>query len=449
MANDIGRATPFRPSFGAIEGPELIGRDGLVGALTQQIVDHVNSSEFRLPESHVLFGPRGSGKTATLIEQRDSAVAQGFITLHVQARGEAPIGTLIAREIARVVSRLDASPKPPKWLVALQIGVPSIAQLVIKRRDDPASLNESDGYTALQELCEFAKANANAVVLSVDEMQNARLADLGELAFFVQGLVDWDKVPFYFRGAALPHVSYTAMNNKRLSYFKRCTHHALEPLSDVEAHRGFKVYARSGGGEFKPDALREAVAAVDGSPYKMQLIGHNAWRASEAPERAINLADVQRGVLTAEREYERAVARLTLDDFNGTEEVAVQHVHHNDGAITFAMLRDHLAAEADVTDAHAERVIDNLVVAQVLSRHLVADREGPLDTFSLPPGNGLPQHFRVKVFGSPSAQSDLTAAEPPTPSRRYVGPRCNKLMPRLGVRCSRPRDHRGPCRQRA
>ncbi len=170
------RQTPFRPSFGKVVGPEMVGREGLVGNLTDRAtgawLTEPDDIDANLPACVLLFGARGSGKTATLTELRDRAEAAGLIAMHVQATTSRSLENAVHRAIKRSLQRVPwADLGNDAWEKEFTVGYPRVASVTFRQR---VEANEAPSVEdLLEEVTNLARDHNTSVLLCVDELQNA------------------------------------------------------------------------------------------------------------------------------------------------------------------------------------------------------------------------------------------------------------------------------------
>lgn len=447
------RRTPFRPSFGKVVGPELVGREELIGGLTDRAtgawLDDPDEMDANLPACVLLFGARGSGKTASLIELRDRAEQAGMIAMHVQATSSRPFENAVHRAIRRSLKHVPwADLGNPEWDQEFTLGYPKVASVTLRRR----SRDTEEAPTVedlLAEVTELARDRETSVLLCVDELQNAADTVLEALAVSVQELVEWEDQPFHFRGAALPHFRHTRLSNKTRSFFRRSEKLVLPPISDIDARHGLQLYARDErGGRFTDEALDAAVNVVKGSPYMLQLIGHHAWLASLAPREPISLGDVEAALDEVMEIYEEDVAEDTANEMTDTEATVVVCLRAKSQPCDVVALGNEVADRCEVTPERAVKVIKQMRLRGTL-------RRAANNRVEVAPGSGIEHASADQLLASRLSVTAPVAVDRAAPSRSDasgVGVRdvhaCNEWMPRAQARCRLARGHKGGHRSR-
>lgn len=462
-------ASPFNPGFGAVEDSVFVGRHSLIEELTRHAWggdaagDAVarthrggESRRVRHAGSYILFGARGSGKTAALIEAEQIVRRNGQFAMYVQAGKDADLQAELQRELWNLVGTLDVQRKyGSKWETAFQLNLPLIS-IVRRRGPDQQSERVGDIPGLLQEMDKLAAEWDTTVMLCVDELHDANANDLGALARGVQLTLSHGTKRFHFRGAALPLFWHGSVRRQAQSFFRRSMERALEPVSELEARRALATIANSWDGKFEAEALELASTLCEGSPYMMHLIGHYSWVGSIAPQRPISVADVTVALKAARSDYTRTVCRYTLDDLTDTELAAVEVIANEPFVHRAEEVAAKVASTRGLKDRSVETIVDRLVDYKILE----ADDQEHLRVMV---GSGLPGYVLADRFRPPgaprrdigeyrdSAQASISperairdGARPDSAQRDYV--RCGAWMPNAKAQCVLRRGHRGPHR---
>ena len=89
--------------------------------------------------------------------------------------------------------------------------------------------------------------------------------------------------------AGLPYKVSALLRNDSVSFLRRSQYHQLGRITDVEIANAFRKTIEAGGRSITPEALEDAVKAVDGFPYMMQLVGYRTWDVSENSPKSAHL----------------------------------------------------------------------------------------------------------------------------------------------------------------
>jgi hypothetical protein len=330
---------PYRPGFN--QAPVVLaGRSEVLDGAREALA--VAGEDGRTPRPLVLLGPRGVGKTVTLGEIAEIAAAErSWPAVHVEAKGAGGLLADLARRLDRARAMLDgeapAGPAPRTSTRRARVSKVSAQVVGIGGEVEFSSEGPQrsvDGTGALADAFEQVMAVAIArdagLVLTLDELQVAKPAEVAALAGLLQENVprDW---PLVVAIAALPTLR-TARGKRRLpTYLERSEWHELGALDLPDAREALAGPAAQAGRPMSAAAVDVLLELAGGYPYAIQVAGHFAWRASSSasqitvtharaavPRIESDLAQLFRSrwddASPREREYLAALARLTEAD---------------------------------------------------------------------------------------------------------------------------------------
>ena len=281
------QTNPFKPTAGA-EPPILAGRERVIDDFTDGL-DEGPGAPGRLMR---ITGPRGSGKTVLLTELGDIARDRGWLVVDATAQ-KGLCGELVER----------MSPKSLATELSADIDLG-----VLKAHAGMSSADRSRGFReALTEAS--GHRPETGVMVTVDEAQNADLADMTEIATSVQHLIrEKRNVAFVFAGITTGVLDF--INDSALTFLRRAKAEELAaiPIRDVKA--ALKKTFEDTGLTIDGDCLEKAAEATNGYAFMIQLVGYHVWRlagrhAGESP--AVKAEDVAAGVREAFADYDEAV----------------------------------------------------------------------------------------------------------------------------------------------
>ena len=283
---------PFQPGFGK-QPPLLVGRHGLTDRFWAAIDAGPQSDDYAM----VLTGIRGSGKTAFMGSVRDAALQRGWGVIKATSVGNDRLEAAI-RERA-----LQQEAQPHRFSRMMRRrGGETRAPLLRRGRRRMRGVQVA-GFGAewdavsqvtlsetLRRLGFRAAKRGRGLLLTVDEMHQGTEMELKNLSVCLQELAE-DGLPVAFLGAGLPELTERIDDQEGLTFFQRCGRASVGLLSEEDTRRALAEPMRQSGREIDEDALDEAVSGAIGYPYKLQLIGFNAW-SSAGPE-----ARITRGIM--------------------------------------------------------------------------------------------------------------------------------------------------------
>ncbi len=461
-------SNPFRSSFGGNYGRELVGRQ----AVRQQLRDTLAVA--RTPEDcTILFGARGSGKTATLVAAMEDARAHGWLVVDTDSSRQGGLLAGLPEAIEEALDTIEgAAPKRSKYVREHHLSLGKLYRTAWKQVAPAARVR-----SPLKVLTDLAKAatenEANAgVLLVVDELSATSTQDARALGSALQNIITKKYYALQFRGAALPTFKHQTLGHRDLSFFRRCAKEHLSYITELDALHGFQVYAETSDGEFDDDALTLAASQVNGSPYMFQLIGYHSWNASLAPRKPISTAVVSAAIRRAAAEYDDEVSKWTWADLDEFQKDAVEIVFRSDGRHT----RETITAwtrirglSEDEGSNFVDRLIEDSLVAQDQTTGVlrVSPASGLTDSYLSHIGRMRDAYHGNVVFNPTTgmyqvdaahASTELAAASQPAaieaarPELADIVPNgqelCQKWMPRARRYCVLLAGHVGRCRSK-
>lgn len=423
----------FTPGFGR-RPHRVAGRASEIADLEASVLEsphHPNSTG-------LILGQRGFGKTVLLNEIEDIASSEGWVVLKVDASSPGMSQRVLAeaakhpfaQEVLSESRSADATRTSRSVSRGLHLRWASISEQKSETRPGPSVRD------TLEVLGSAADERDTGVLLTVDELHAGERDEMVRLAADLQLVVAREELPVAFVGAALPEVLYTMLRDPRLSFFRRCDQYEIGAVSDEEARLFFEQGVNDAGGSITAEAGDLLVRHAVGYPYKMQLLGHWAWRYADAPFREIDrdaadFAEAQASSIVRDRVHAHIWQNISHE-----ERALVRAVAEHEGE----------AALWDVSDAlpySPESITD------MLAR---LDAVGAL-------GYGGESYVRLGPLMDTKFVSDATAALRAMEQRGGAAAqsaasgqprrsRCNKPMKQVPGRCIRPAGHSGRCRSK-
>ena len=422
---------PFKPSFG--RRPLLfVGRGPLLDNVEQSL--RIGSGDYGF--TRLVLGQRGSGKTTLLAEISERAALNGALIL----RADASTPGLLDRITSKIIDAydlhdIDVSSRQSR-LSGVSVGPIGIRWEGTTRRGIAPHL---EGLTT------WAASQDKIVLLTVDEMHAGERNELRRLCADLQTITNIDEMPLAFVGAGLPEMSHTLLQDKKMTFFHRCHRDKIPVIEQPDAWRCLRQTIEESEGTIHQDALAVlASAAADGLAYKLQSLGHYAWRLSGAPKQPIDLTCAQEAVTLAEEDFKTKVLVPMWHDLPQADQdyLIALSAHHGRARpqeiavqVSDQSARSLLRTEGRLTDAgHLTRSeTGEIVSVGPLTVEIVNDIKRREDEYR----DG---EHRNRTVGASSPS--LSAS--PRPSKTL----CNAYMPRAKARCVLPRGHQGRCRSR-
>ena len=444
LPRDRLSGNPFLPGFGTVP-TSLVGRDDVLSDLYEGMAVGPTDERF----TSVILGVRGSGKTALLTEIEDQAAGNGWVVLSVDGVADGLLGR-VSEMIGQAVRGHQtpgleelAGPRSKERRRGIKVG-PYQAGWVEAELFDPAvdmGLRER-----LTVMARAAQRAGSAVLLTLDELHSANKEEARRLASDIQHITKRGRLPLAFVGAGLLEMKYTLMEGEKNTFFKRCHSCDMPPLTYPDALQGIRFPIEEMGGTITGTALRSAASAVEGSPYRMQLIGHAAWKTANAPMNEVDDFAVELAIEFAEDVMLRNISEPAFYDLsNDEQEYLVSLVSLGDRGTTRA-----IADKTETDERETRRIARRLELAG----YIVRDQRGPAALTNLVPRDVIVKEGGLDIGEHGPTAADALGGDAGLPrlaergSRPAASPKCRRWMPRAKAYCVLLRDHSGRCRSR-
>lgn len=420
-----GPDNPFTPDFGQ-QPLKLAGRDGLMSSLREGLTSGPVDPRF----TSMLLGPRGSGKTVILNHLRDEAQMSGWIVLSLDA-STSGIRERIVEHIAWTREAHESLPNAENDLTERRALKFKMFPFEWQREAVRAVRPKWGLRRQLTELSDHASRHDTALLLLVDEMHSGDTTELRRLAADLQHITKGDGLPLAFLGAGLSEMKHTLLEDKWMTFFARCNRQDMPPLSRIDAERFLGGAVRDAGGSFEGDALDALTAAAGSLPYKMQLVGSNAWEAADAPTHPIGERAAQVAVAEANRLMHERVSLPAWHALNETERAYLRRVVELGGGALPQQIAEGISASPR-TLARAWRHLVNVgcINTETGGTVRVADI------------------ISVSSIEQVTAEEEMHSSAGAAVQRIDASHRCNAWMPRSHARCLLSQGHSGGHRSR-
>ncbi len=284
------RKNPFRPGMGEVP-PYLAGHEIAVRVLTQRL-DRLFDE--RPGSGVILYGPRGTGKTALLGEFRERAKKQKVRAIKLST-GEM-LGSPATLADMMAPSTWFAMPVL-KGLMAGAGGVSGGVEL-------GAAKARSVGIV-------MRKLLRRPLLLTVDEAHTMLPAFAKILLQVSQDCIN-ERLPLLLVLAGTPAIG-ASLSRADASFVERARWLKVGRLETRDAVRkALSVPAEESGMSFDEATLEFLVVESQGYPFFIQLLGEHSWNAAVARDpgaECITLEDAQLGVSTARQERDALYGR--------------------------------------------------------------------------------------------------------------------------------------------
>jgi hypothetical protein len=294
---------PFTPTFG-VTPPVIAGRIAEIEAVRRALRNGVGD-----PARAVLFtGARGMGKTVLLNAVEQVAREQGWAVISETARPglmDLMTHTTLPMLLARYSETGRARRIASGSVSVLGVGGSVTTELVEQPQIKPAFRYE------LARLARVMGKTGQGVLISLDEVQRGPLDELRELFQAIQHAFR-EGLEVAFVAAGLPSAVDAILNDEVLTFLRRSTLFRLGPLPAFAAAAAVREPIAAAGRIIEDAAVDAAVAAAEGYPFMLQLVGFEAWDAT--PGSVIGLSRIERAAARARASAVPALIEPALQD---------------------------------------------------------------------------------------------------------------------------------------
>ncbi len=340
--------TIFSPSFGN-RPTYLVGRDSVV----QTFLNGLEGKPGSRSRSMLLLGQRGSGKTVLLWEFADQAKKKDFIVASPTVVSEGMLG--------RIVEKIQDDGERALKKKHNHISGGSLGALGFSaglQFTPEVQETKSFQYKLLQ-LARTLTEKGKGLLILIDELQ-ANSNEVRQIVVAYQELVG-EGLNVALVMAGLPGAVSATLSDKVLTFLNRAAKVTLEPLlfSDVDSYfqRAFSELNISISSE---DRMRAAKAA-EGSPYLMQLIGHNLVLRSVSGK--VDKSILESAILAAQIDYENDVCKTTLASLSEQDIAFLKAMANNGGVSKMSDIVAFMGVTPDYGQKYRKRLIDAGVIA--------------------------------------------------------------------------------------
>ena len=343
---------PFTPEFGRVPA-YFAGREKVLS-------NTLGTFEEGATSLCVLFvGPRGCGKTALLTYLGNEASKLGWVVANVSA-APGMLEDVIQRTEEAAAHLVDTT--HATHLASINIAGVGGASWRSEGGDG------ANWRTRMNKLLDALNEKGLGLLITVDEV-DVSLDEMSQLVTTYQHFVREDrKVGLVMAG--LPFQISSLLNGKNTSFLRRAQKFDLGPLADYEVEEAFRLTVEEGGRLIDEKALNEAVGAIDGFPFMLQLLGYRAWRL-HPKDAFLTLDDVRAGARTAQRELEERIFDVTYAELSKADRAFLLAMLPDDGPTSRAVLMERLGKPSGHVSTYKKRLVQSGVIAETIEGDFV------------------------------------------------------------------------------
>lgn len=338
--------TIFAPAFGN-RPSQLVGRDSVM----QDFMDGIKQPAGNRKRSILLLGQRGSGKTVLLWEFAELARQNGYVVANPTTAGD--------HLLQRVIEKIQDSGERlisggNSKLEGGSIGALGFSVgLQFSREQEERSF-----HNKLSKLCAQLNTRGKGVLILIDEAQSNN-AEIRQLVTAYQELIG-EGADIALVMAGLPSAVSELLNDSVLTFLNRAHRITLDPLAISDVHAYFRQSFAKLHVNISNDLCKHAASATHGSPYLLQLIGHNiVARAQDDP---LSDADIQQAIEDANEDFKIDVCKTTLKQLSDKDIEFLRAMAVDEKESKVADIAKRMGVSVDYAQKYRRRTIDAGVI---------------------------------------------------------------------------------------
>lgn len=308
---------PFNPGAGRMP-PYLAGRNEIFKPLQRDMDAMYERGDSSRPV--IVSGLRGMGKTVSLRALANDPARSDWVVIWVEASRNEDLPKRISRSLFDELRKRSSAKQALSHGMKRALSVFKSFQLKFDPAGtytfgievDPDKAYASSGDLALdlsdllQAIGEAARDDGTAVLVAIDELQEAAEDDLRALNMALHALGQQvDPVPVFFVGAGLPTLPSVLANAS--SYAERMyRYYELGDLDVTATEKALIEPTSESGWEWSNEALDAVVDVSRGYPFFIQQCGYSICERMGMPRRIEGEA-VHQGIQDAIGEMDRGI----------------------------------------------------------------------------------------------------------------------------------------------
>ena len=318
------RRNPFAPGAGT-PPPELAGRSALLER-NAVALDRIRAGRAARPS--ILYGLRGVGKTVLLARMRDTAEADGFTIVSIEAPENRSLPGVLVPSLRAALLRLDRMKQATAGVRRALQALAGFAKLKVKFDDlevaldfdpEPGLADSGDLDSDLADLIvtvgEAARERHSAIVLVIDELQYVPEEQLAALISALHR-ANQKQLPVTMLAAGLPQL--LGQMGRAKSYAERLFEFIeVGPLEPDAAMAAIRVPIEREDEKIEPGGLEAILTQTQGYPYFLQEWGKHSWDAANTSP--ISADDVANATVSALAELDASFFRVRFDRLTPAE----------------------------------------------------------------------------------------------------------------------------------
>lgn len=349
----MAHQNPFTPIFGRIP-PFMAGREHLLNDIESAF--DTDGSDPNL--CTIFVGARGTGKTALLSYLSQSALSHGWISANSSA-APGMLEDIFEQATKAANSFVERDSK-------MRLRSVSIGQLFGAEWEyrDPSSGN---WRTRMTHLLDSLDEYDIGLLITVDEVK-ATVDEMIQLATVFQHFVREERKVALLMAGLPSHVS-ALVSDESVSFLRRARTRKLGRIPDGEIEAALVKTIEANGRRIIDSASRNAVAAIEGFPYMLQLVGFRLW-AEATDEGTIDEACTRRALPLAQSDLEDGVLEATYRELSDGDIDFLEAMLEDEGESSIHDIAMRIGKSPSHARVYKARLIEQGIIADARRGHV-------------------------------------------------------------------------------
>lgn len=172
----------------------------------------------------------------------------------------------------------------------------------------------------------------------------------------------------------LPSNVAQLISDESVSFLRRARQCHLGRVADGDIEIAFKRTVADGGATIDDDALAEAVRAIEGYPYMLQLVGYWTWE--QADSSAIARPDVERGIRLAVQELREGVLAATYRELSKGDIRFLEAMLDDADSSSLSDISARMGVKSNYASKYKERLLTSGILGELGGGFYTVDLPG-------------------------------------------------------------------------
>jgi AAA ATPase domain len=324
----------------------MAGRDAVI----EDILDGLETGPGHPEYTTVLTGPRGVGKTVVLNEVQRRAQEMGWLVVALDASSGQFVQALVDACRALEAAQLPSKPRRRvKGVRAVGVGIDfALAAGTVDERGLRALLTALGTVLA---------QNDAGLLITVDELHSATMAELSEFGSVIQHVTKREGHPIAFAAAALAQIEDELARGDDATFLHRCAWHELDQIPIAQVAAAIRATIEHAGRAISAPALMFASQATSGYAFMVQLVGHHMWNAARDASGPIGLDHARLGVTEAEKRMGRQVFAPQWKVLSDVDRAFLRALALDDDPVRIAEIARRMERSPQYVNTYRDRLI--------------------------------------------------------------------------------------------